>query len=384
MSAEAGRRLHLHVPTPGELVAPSSGSAIVTVARELGLANVRGGGDSAYLIRAGLAHDTAPLRSVQVPMRDKVWLTREEKLLDLASGAVTGRAPATERLWSQLLPGVAEAGDAYTFLHSAPAAAPLLARHNYRPVVYLHNELFRGWPRWRRRALAEHVPVIAVSSFIADRFIPGAAGRGKVLALVNGVDTTYFRPATEQREPTVLFLGKIQPHKGPQLLIDAALKLFDEGMRFRVLIVGASVLSTTEQLTPFELELRRRAEPLGSWIEFRPFADRRSVADIYREATIMTVPSDWDDPCPLTLPEGMASGLACVASNRGGLPEEGKDAVLYFDPADPGGFAQQLRKLLSDDQLREEMADRARARAVEIDWSTRVATINDWLSHRGP
>jgi glycosyltransferase involved in cell wall biosynthesis len=181
-------------------------------------------------------------------------------------------------------------------------------------------------------------------------------------------------------EPTVLFIGKVVPHKGPDLLVEAARLLHEEGLRFRLRIVGGAVLSAQEGLSDFERRLRARAEPLGDRVQFEPFVDRDHIAAVYADATIMVVPSNWDEPCSLTLPEGLAAGLACVASSRGGLPEMGGAAPLYFDPPDVNALAAALRLLLTDDDERRARASAARQRAEEVTWERQLATLTNWLA----
>jgi glycosyltransferase involved in cell wall biosynthesis len=181
-----------------------------------------------------------------------------------------------------------------------------------------------------------------------------------------------------------LFIGKVVPHKGADLLVEAARLLHEEGLRFRLRIVGGAILSAQDDLSDFERRLRARAEPLGDWARFEPFVDRDHVAEVYASATIIVVPSNWDEPCSLTLPEGLAAGLACVASSRGGLPEVGGDAPLYFDPPDVEALASALRTLLTDDDERLARADAARCRAEEITWGRQLAVLNEWLSARHP
>src|SRR5437899_2534792 len=65
---------HLHVPPPGELVSPESGSALVTIARALGETHIAAGGDAAFVVRQGLKHQTDHMRLVYADLPDKVWL----------------------------------------------------------------------------------------------------------------------------------------------------------------------------------------------------------------------------------------------------------------------------------------------------------------------
>jgi glycosyltransferase involved in cell wall biosynthesis len=319
---------------------------------------------------------------IEAQVGDKTWLTTAEKVTDRVAGAVADRWPATERIWHPVYEAIPEEHGGPVFLHNAASAAAGMRR--FRPqvehVVYLHNEVTRGWPRLARRRLVEEHRIVCNSRFIAERLVPGAVDRGEVFTLVNGADVELLHPTTAEVEPTVLFVGKVSPHKGPQLLVEALRLLHEEGVRCRARIVGGSVLSPQESLTDFERSLRERAEPLGEFIEFVPFVDREHIADVYAAATIMVVPSNWDEPCSLTLPEGMAAGLACVASRRGGLPEVGGDAPLYFDPPDVAQLARCLRILLTDKDERRARAAAARARAEEISWDRQLALLKDWLA----
>lgn len=305
-------RTHIHVPTPGELVSPLTGSAVVTISRALGAAHLASGGQAAVVARAGMAHDARPLELLESELPDKVWLTRAEKVGELATGAVAGRWPAHDRLWGPIWDAIPEAHRDPVFLHNAPAAAAGFRRRfpDGRGVVYLH--------------------------------------------------------------------------KGPELLVEAARLLFEEGLRFRLRIVGGAALSAQDGLTAFERALRTRAEPLGERAEFLPFVDRDHLPAIYRTATIMVAPSNWDEPCTLVLPEAMASGLACVASRRGGLVEAGGSAPLYFDPPDVLALAGCLRRLLTDPGERNERAAAARERAEQLSWPDRLTVLADWLDGWSP
>lgn len=365
-------------------MSPSSGSALVTVAKALAQCQLAAGRDAALVVRAEVDHGEPGFPLVRVPMADKVWRTRSEKLLDLAAGATTGHSPTAAALWRPIVDAVAQRPGSDVFLHNSPAAVSAFRGSGSRPVAYLHNEVLRGWPRWRRTRLLREAPVVAVSRFIAVRgFGERAVDEGRVLPLLNGVDTDAFRPAAAEVEPTILFLGKVAEHKGPHLLIAAAKQLMARGHRFRVRIVGGAVLSASAGLTPYERALRAEAAELGDRIEFVPFTTRVALPDVYRAASIMVVPSDWDEPCALTLPEAMASGLACVSSTRGGLPEVGGDAVLLFDPTSPDGLTRHLASLLLDDSLRRELAASARERALATNWTRQFAKLSAWLESRG-
>jgi glycosyltransferase involved in cell wall biosynthesis len=72
--------------------------------------------------------------------------------------------------------------------------------------------------------------------------------------------------------------------------------------------------------------------------------------------------------------EAMAAGAAVLTSSISSLPEVGGDAVEYVEPHDTGSITSGMRRLLTDDARRTELAQRARARAREFSWE-RFATI---------
>jgi glycosyltransferase involved in cell wall biosynthesis len=177
----------------------------------------------------------------------------------------------------------------------------------------------------------------------------------------------------------VLFLGRVTPVKGPDLLLRAAAKLLARGRRCVVRIVGSSNFSTSDPLTPYERELRRLAEPLGSAVEFHPFVDRAAVVGEYQRASVFCAPANWDEPFGMTLMEAMACGLAVVTSRRGGIPEACGDAALYFDTPDVDSLADRLGQLLDSAEDREAWGRRARRRADQFDWPRQYAALTRLL-----
>ena len=124
--------------------------------------------------------------------------------------------------------------------------------------------------------------------------------------------------------------------------------------------------------------LAAKLEARGVAVERPGHVGRPELPGVLRQAQIHVVPSRWDEPFGLTTVEGMASGLAIVASNTGGTPEIiGKDGFLFGrDNADE--LAGQLERLVCDAPLRLEYGRRARRRAQEFPWErtwNRISTL---------
>jgi glycosyltransferase involved in cell wall biosynthesis len=157
------------------------------------------------------------------------------------------------------------------------------------------------------------------------------------------------------------------PEKGAHLLIEAALRLY-KSRRFKLRIVGSSGFCATDPLSGYEIELRKLAAPLGSAVEFAAFVDRHAVLREYQAASIFCVPSNWDEPVSLTVSEAMACGVATIAARRGGIPEAGGDAVLYFSPPDVNELSKRLAYLIDDESARGQWGAKGRSRALSISW----------------
>jgi glycosyltransferase involved in cell wall biosynthesis len=356
----------------------------MTIISELARRHAGRGGATRIVVGRGTRQDYPVGDTVEV--RFPPLPTRREKGIDAALGRAGGPRPFARRLYRPALTALEPRFDGPVFVHNNPAPLPLLARRrpNAQVCLYANNVLFRTYGRREaRRVVAAADRVICVSHFIANDLARRLGHSGDNLRVVhNGVDVDRFRPregGLPPGDPVVLFVGRVVPEKGVHLLLRAAARVAGR-RRFKVRIVGSSGFSATDPLTPYEQELRRLAEPLGDAVEFRPFVDRARVLDEYGEASIFCVPSDWDDPCPLTVGEGLACGLPMIVSRRGGIPEFAGDAALYFDPPDTGAFEEALAHLIDDEQARAEWGRRARARALDVSWERQYLTLQDALS----
>jgi glycosyltransferase involved in cell wall biosynthesis len=368
----------VHVPTPGDHYSPGTGSAIMTIIYEISRVHAERGGRTRVVVSRGTcegypAYEVGEV--VEVPFRPlpKRW----QKAVDVGLGRLGIGRPFGAGCYRPAVEGIEAGFSGVIFIHNNPVAVPMFKRRFPGAVVCLwaNNELFGTYTRREANRIAAAADrLICCSGYIAGDLRPRVDEGywGKLGVVHNGVDVSYFHPCPEglsDDPPVVLFIGRVVAEKGPDLLLKAGRKLHEKGMFFRMRIVGSSGFSATDPLSEYEQELRRIAEPMRELVEFAPFVDRKALIREFQSASIYCVPSNWDDPCPLTVPEGMACGLPTVVSRRGGIPEEGSDAVLYFDPPDVDGLAEQLRMLLSDRDLRERWSAKARARAVRFSWS---------------
>jgi len=106
----------------------------------------------------------------------------------------------------------------------------------------------------------------------------------------------------------------------------------------------------------------------GCDILFPGWMDQQDLPAVYSMASLYLYPSNLEAfPIPVT--EAMACGTPVLTSNANGLREIAGDAAMFVDPGDVNGIADALSRLLSDDELREELVERGFARAKRFDWT---------------
>ena len=162
-------------------------------------------------------------------------------------------------------------------------------------------------------------------------------------------------------QPTVLFAGRLEEEKGPDVVVRALASLEPD---VRGVFAGPGdpefVLGPAR-----ELGLADRVEVTG------PLAPE-GLVERMAQAHALVIPSVWEDPLPLLCFEGALAGVPIVASRIGGIPElftDGEHALL-FPPGDSDACAQALADTLADGRGR---AARAKARVSEFTFERYLA-----------
>jgi D-inositol-3-phosphate glycosyltransferase len=206
------------------------------------------------------------------------------------------------------------------------------------------------------------------------------ADDAKVRTIAPGVDLDVFTPGPAARARrrlglredalTLLFVGRIQPLKAPDVLLRAAALLEEEPAlagRLQVVVLGAPSGSGLHR--PHYLESLRDDLELDGVVQFRQPVPRDVVADYYRAADITVVPS-YNESFGLVALESQACGTPVVAAAVGGLPTAVADDVsgVLVDGHDPQHWAKVLADLLRTPRLLARLADGARENATRFSW----------------
>ncbi len=207
------------------------------------------------------------------------------------------------------------------------------------------------------------------------------ADPARVSVVPPGVDLAAFTPGDRYaaraalglpaQARVLLFVGRIQPLKAPDLLIRAARGLLERHPEWSaedlvVAVVGGpsgSGLEHPESLAQLTAELGMTAH-----VRFVPPVARGPLAQWYRAADLVTVPS-YNESFGLVALEALACGTPVVAARVGGLPTAVGDSGVLVTGHDPQTWAQALDGLLADPLRRQVLARRGVRHARGFGWS---------------
>jgi D-inositol-3-phosphate glycosyltransferase len=169
----------------------------------------------------------------------------------------------------------------------------------------------------------------------------------------------------------VTFVGRIQPHKGPEVLIRATSELVKHSPLLRhkliVNIIGGASGANTEEVD--------RLKELATWlgiddvVRFAPPVPRADLAQWYRAADLVVVPS-YSESFGLVALEAQACGTPVVATAVGGLRTAVADGIsgVLVDGHDPKAWSSVISRLLQEPQRRVLLSMGAIEHASHFGW----------------
>jgi glycogen synthase len=181
------------------------------------------------------------------------------------------------------------------------------------------------------------------------------------------VDVERFAHVEPPRStpPTILAMGRLEPRKAPEVLVDAAAILRPEIADLRVTFVGRSrgfLLGGK----PYGDFIAERAADRHVPVEFVAEVPHHEAPSLYARSRVVCVPSRFES-FSMTALEGMASARPVVYSSRIGAAEvlRGTDAGAEAPPDDAEALAQALRPYLIDAELAAVAGERGRQIVTE-------------------
>ena len=202
-------------------------------------------------------------------------------------------------------------------------------------TIFFHNDpqQMKGSKsiRERDKILSVVNKVFCVSEFVKNKFLDGIEDfDNKVEVLYNGVPRNIKKIPNKQKE--IIFVGKIIKEKGPHLFVDAVKKIYPNLIDWNFSIIGSKKLGENKNKNIFVRKICKDFSQIGSRTRLTGFLSQMELDKIFKEASIIVIPSIWEEPFGLIAAEAMANGVAIISSNLGGLKEIiDKNGIILTD-----------------------------------------------------
>jgi glycogen(starch) synthase len=244
--------------------------------------------------------------------------------------------------------------------------APLVV-HMHSPLIFIYRGSNRqmGWDDrlgsfLERTAVRRADVVTAPSAFIVDELSSiGWLPRRDVRLIGHPIDLDHWTRATRQTPPRILTVGRLEPRKSPEVVVEAAARLLPEIPSLEAVFIGRS--NYWRDGKPYRHWVEEQAQGRGVPTTFLDPVPRTELADWYASARVLVLPSAYDN-LPMAGLEAMAAGRPLVCSSRTGLAElvESSQAGRTFTAGSVEELTRALRPFLVDPEIAEEWGRRAR------------------------
>ncbi|KRP85241.1 MULTISPECIES: glycosyltransferase family 4 protein [Bradyrhizobium] len=186
-------------------------------------------------------------------------------------------------------------------------------------------------------------PSLFMQDSVSRRFSPD-----RTVLLYNGVDVRNISPRGRDNG-YVLYCGRLAPGKGAETLLRAHQAA---GCSWPLVIAGTGPL--TDDL---KSQFARN-------VQFAGHLSGDTLSTTIAEASVVVVPSEWCENCPMSVLEAMAQGKAIIATRIGGIPElvNDRETGFLFEPGNVDELRTHLECLMGSGELRAQMGAAGRVR----------------------
>ena len=246
------------------------------------------------------------------------------------------------------------------------------------------------------RIRGEHEVVAAADRLIANTAEEArqltdlyAADPAKVRTVNPGADLSVFRPGPpgarrrarhrlglSQDAVVLVFAGRVQPLKGPDIVLKAAARLIEAdpelAKTLKVVLVGGPS-GRAQRADPDRMRELATALGIDDVVRFEPPCPQSELAEWYRAATVVLAPSH-SESFGLVALEAQACGTPVVAASVGGLRTVVRDGYsgVLVDSHDPADWARVIRQLVSAPRRLRALSAGALRHASGFGWSATV------------
>ncbi len=245
---------------------------------------------------------------------------------------------------------------------------------------------------------ADRVIVATIAELTQLRFLY-KANQSKLVVIPPGVDVSHFYPipadeakmyvGLKPEDRMVLFVGRIEPLKGVDTLIQAmSCVQMKQERPVHLAIIGGDPAASPQEMSAEMARLQKLCDDLavGQTVVFLGKRDQDKLPYYYSAAELLVMPSHYESFGMVAL-EAMACGTPVIASEVGGLAYLVRDGETGFTIPDqePEALCEKISWLLNDRQLHAAMSRRAVEYAQDYAWeeiAKQIVTVYDGLIKR--
>ena len=207
----------------------------------------------------------------------------------------------------------------------------------------------------------------------------------KIMVFPPGVDLQNFYPIDKtsakntlgiKSHNSVLFVGRIDPIKGIDILLEMA-KILKEKIKYQLIIVGGGTIKSKELI---ELQAKIDSNNLSGDVILKGSVPHQQLRTYYSAVDVFVLTSFYES-LGFVLLESMACATPVVASNVGGIPTLVKDSQTGFliDGNNPKSFAEKVWQLLIDNKLNYKMGQQGLKKARLMSWTQMTIQMNSFF-----
>lgn len=229
----------------------------------------------------------------------------------------------------------------------------ILAARCFRvPVIlHLHGGEFRSFyessrlGKWFVRSIFRGATRVVALSHGWRQWIEDAMGIRGVVTLYNPIPLPAPETVEEQREPWILFLGRLGKGKGVYDLIDAIATIAPRNPDLVLLLAGDGEIE--------EAKAAVAARGIGNHVKILGWVGGEEKRTLLKKSALFVLPS-YNEGLPMSILEAMSNALPVVSTPVGGIPEAVKPGVtgILVEPGDVAALAGAIERLLRDPELR--------------------------------
>ena len=237
-------------------------------------------------------------------------------------------------------------------IHNRPYLVEEITRRNKFPIsLFFHNDpqTMKGSKsiKERKYILEKCAAIFCVSKFIKKKFLEGINNNfQKVHVLYNGVERKLKRFPKKKKE--VLFVGRLVSEKGIDLYVDVLENIANKFPDWQFDLIGSFRLGDDKNEGSFVGDIIKKFKNISNQTRFHGFKNQDFVQKKMKNASIIVIPSVWEEPYGLVAAEAMSNGIAIIASDVGGIPEIIKESGILINEINGFKLQNALERLMSN------------------------------------